>query len=54
MANPHIMRLATRQAVSHPTLTRLALTLVGGLPPATTPTTTDRLAAALTHLTPTS
>lgn len=54
MANPHVMSLATRTALSAPPLTRLALTLTGGLPASPVPTTTDRLAAALTRLTPTS
>ena len=52
MANPQVMRLAARAAVSNPPLVRLALTLTGGLPPASPPTPTDHLAAALTRLTP--
>ncbi|MFA1545707.1 geranylgeranyl reductase family protein [Actinomadura chokoriensis] len=50
--DPRIMRLATRQGLSHPTLMRFALTLFGGMPPSPVPTPSDRLAAALTRLTP--
>ncbi|NKZ04533.1 geranylgeranyl reductase family protein [Actinomadura latina] len=52
--NPHVMRLVTRQGLSHPALMRFAMTLFDGMPPASVPTATDRLATALTHLTPTS
>ncbi|WP_396451140.1 geranylgeranyl reductase family protein [Actinomadura sp.] len=51
--NPRLMRLATTQGLAHPTLMRFAMTLFDGMPPATVPTPTDRLAAAVTRLTPT-
>jgi geranylgeranyl reductase family protein len=50
--NPHLMRLATRHGLTRPTVMRLALTLAGGMPPASPRTATDHLAAALTRLTP--
>ncbi|HLV75208.1 MAG TPA: geranylgeranyl reductase family protein [Vulgatibacteraceae bacterium] len=52
--DPRIMRLATRHGLAHPTLMRLALKSFGALPASSTPTPTDRLAAALTKLTPAS
>ncbi|WP_433473284.1 geranylgeranyl reductase family protein [Spirillospora sp. CA-142024] len=48
--DPRIMRLATRQGLSHPSLMRFALKILGGLPT----TSTDRLATALTRMTPAS
>ncbi|WP_433462941.1 NAD(P)/FAD-dependent oxidoreductase [Spirillospora sp. CA-128828] len=48
--DPRVMRLATRQGLSHPSLTRFALKILGGLPT----TSTDRLATALTRMTPAS
>ncbi|MEU8800053.1 geranylgeranyl reductase family protein [Spirillospora sp. NPDC048819] len=52
--DPRIMRLATRHGLSHPSLMRFALKLLGGLPAPATRTATDHLAAALTRLTPAS
>ncbi|TDC88444.1 geranylgeranyl reductase family protein [Actinomadura sp. 7K507] len=52
--DPRIMRLATRQGLSHPSLMRFALKIFGGLPTPATRSTTDHLAAALTKLTPAS
>ncbi|CNE29742.1 geranylgeranyl reductase [Mycobacterium tuberculosis] len=51
--NPRIMRLVTSQGLSHPALMRFAMTLFDGMPPATVPTPTDRLATAVARLTPT-
>lgn len=52
--DPRVMRIATRQGLSHPWLMRFALKVVGGLPAAARPTAADRLADALTRLTPAS
>ncbi|TYK46199.1 geranylgeranyl reductase family protein [Actinomadura decatromicini] len=52
--DPRVMRVATRQGLSHPWLMRFALKVVGGLPAAARPTAADRLADALTRLTPAS
>ncbi|MFB4311754.1 geranylgeranyl reductase family protein [Actinomadura sp. GTD37] len=54
MDDPRVMRLATRHGLTRPALMRFALTLAGGMPPAPVPTAADRLAAALTRLTPAS
>ncbi|NDU76909.1 hypothetical protein GWI34_30430 [Actinomadura sp. DSM 109109] len=45
------IRLATRHGLSHPALMRFALRLLDGLPAPASPTTSDRLAAALARLT---
>ena len=50
--DPRIMRLATRHGLSHPSLMRFTLTLLGALPAPASPSATDHLAAALTRLTP--
>jgi menaquinone-9 beta-reductase len=52
--DPRVMRLATRAGLSHPSLMRFALKLLGGLPTTSTPAASDRLATALTRITPTS
>ncbi|MFI0485023.1 geranylgeranyl reductase family protein [Actinomadura sp. 9N215] len=52
--DPRVMRLATRHGLSHPALMRFALKIVGGLPAPAAPTAADRLAAALTRITPAS
>lgn len=52
--DPRIMRLATRQGLSHPSLMRFALKILGGLPAPSSPGAADRLAAALTRMTPAS
>ncbi|MFA1544021.1 geranylgeranyl reductase family protein [Actinomadura monticuli] len=54
MDDPRVMRLATHHGLTRPALMRFALTLAGGMPPAPVPTASDRLAAALTRLTPAS
>ncbi|GAA4242623.1 hypothetical protein GCM10022254_76320 [Actinomadura meridiana] len=48
------MRLAARHGLSHPALMRFALTVVGTLPAPAAPSAADRLAAALTRVTPAS
>ncbi|MDL4815966.1 geranylgeranyl reductase family protein [Actinomadura opuntiae] len=48
--NPHVMRAATAAGIANPPLMRFALKLLGNL----TDPTADRLATALTRLTPTS
>ncbi|MEU4821221.1 geranylgeranyl reductase family protein [Actinomadura sp. NPDC023710] len=52
--DPRVMRLATRRGLAHPALMRFALRLLDGLPAPASPTAADRLAAALTRLTPAS
>ncbi|RKS68733.1 geranylgeranyl reductase family protein [Actinomadura pelletieri DSM 43383] len=52
--DPRVMRLATRHGLSHPSLMRFALTMVGGLPAPAVPGAADRIAAALTRITPAS
>ncbi|TDD90425.1 geranylgeranyl reductase family protein [Actinomadura darangshiensis] len=54
LEDPRIMRLATRHGLSHPSLMRFALQAVGGLPAPRGRGASDRLAAALTRLTPAS
>jgi hypothetical protein len=48
------MRLATRQGLTHPALMRLAVHVLGNLTDPNGRDTTDRLAHALTRLTPAS
>jgi geranylgeranyl reductase family protein len=52
--DPRVMRLAARHGLPRPALMRFALTIVGALPAREAPTVADRLAAALTRLTPAS
>ncbi|MFD0689024.1 geranylgeranyl reductase family protein [Actinomadura fibrosa] len=52
LEHPSVMRLATRQALAHPSLTHFALKALGDFPTPTTPRLPDRLAAALTKITP--
>ena len=54
IADPRVMRVATRQGLSRPWLMRFALRVFGALPAASAPTTADRLADALTRMTPAS
>ncbi|GLZ13034.1 drug:proton antiporter [Actinomadura sp. NBRC 104425] len=50
--NPRIMRLATRQGLTHPSLMRLAVHILTGHTDPSPRTLTDHLAKALTRLTP--